>query len=44
MPVAIQHFCFAHRRMTARIAPDNSVTYREDPQWFTPYYCREDIG
>jgi L(+)-tartrate dehydratase alpha subunit len=44
MPVAIQHFCFAHRRMTARIGRDNQVEYREDPQWFTPYYCREDIG
>ncbi len=44
MPVAIQHFCFAHRRMTARIGRDNQVEYREDPQWFTPYYCREDIS
>lgn len=43
MPVAIQHFCFAHRRMTARIGRDNQIEYREDPQWFTPYYCREDI-
>jgi L(+)-tartrate dehydratase alpha subunit len=25
MPIAIQHFCFAHRRMTARIAADNTV-------------------
>ncbi len=44
MPVAIQHFCFAHRRMTARIGRDNQVEYREDPQWFTPYYCRENIA
>jgi L(+)-tartrate dehydratase alpha subunit len=43
MPVAIQHFCFAHRRMSARIAADNTVIYREDPQWFTPYYRREGI-
>jgi L(+)-tartrate dehydratase alpha subunit len=43
MPIAIQHFCFAHRRMTARIAADNTVTYREDPQWFTPFYRREGI-
>ena len=43
MPVAIQHFCFAHRRMSARLAADNSVTYREDPQWFTPFYRREGI-
>jgi L(+)-tartrate dehydratase alpha subunit len=44
MPVAIQHFCFAHRRMTARIGGDNQVEYREDPQWFTPYYCREGVA
>jgi L(+)-tartrate dehydratase alpha subunit len=43
MPIAIQHFCFAHRRMTARIAADNTVTYRADPQWFTPFYRREGI-
>lgn len=43
MPMAIQQFCFAHRRMTARITADNTVTYREDPQWFTPYYRREGI-
>lgn len=43
MPVAIQHFCFAHRRMTARIGRDNQVAYRQDPQWFTPYYCREGV-
>jgi L(+)-tartrate dehydratase alpha subunit len=44
MPIAIQHFCFAHRRMSARLAADNGVTYREDPHWFTPYYRREGIG
>jgi hypothetical protein len=43
MPIAIQHFCFAHRRMTARLANDNTVTYREDPQWFTPFYRQEGI-
>jgi L(+)-tartrate dehydratase alpha subunit len=43
MPVAIQHFCFAHRRMSGRIAADGSVSYREDPQWFTPYYRRDSI-
>ena len=43
MPIAIQHCCFAHRRMTARIAADNAVTDREDPQWFTPFSRREGI-
>jgi hypothetical protein len=29
--------------MSARLAADNSMTYREDPHWFTPYYRREGI-
>jgi L(+)-tartrate dehydratase alpha subunit len=44
MPVAIQHFCFAHRRMSARIEGDNVVHYREDPRWFTPFYRRDSVG
>jgi L(+)-tartrate dehydratase alpha subunit len=43
LPVSVHHFCFATRRATARIYADNSVEYREDPQWFTPYYRREEI-
>jgi L(+)-tartrate dehydratase alpha subunit len=43
MPVGIQQFCYAQRRKTARFFPDNSVEYREDPQWFTPYYRRDTI-
>jgi L(+)-tartrate dehydratase alpha subunit len=43
MPVSIQQFCLAQRRMTARIHDDNSVEYREDPQWFTAYYRRETV-
>ena len=43
MPVAIHTFCFASRRATARITPDGEVTWRGDPQWFTPYYRREGI-
>jgi succinate dehydrogenase/fumarate reductase flavoprotein subunit len=31
------------QRMTARIAADNTATYREDSQWFTPFYRREGI-
>ncbi|UCD38857.1 MAG: fumarate hydratase [Fidelibacterota bacterium] len=44
MPVSIQHFCFAHRRMSARIEADNSIDFREDPRWFTPFYRRDSIG
>jgi L(+)-tartrate dehydratase alpha subunit len=43
LPVSVHHFCFAARRATARIGPDGTVTYREDPKWFTPYYRREGI-
>ncbi|MCF8083069.1 MAG: fumarate hydratase [Deltaproteobacteria bacterium] len=43
MPVGIQQFCYAQRRKTVRIFPDNSIEYREDPRWFTPYYRRETI-
>lgn len=43
MPVAIHTFCFASRRATARITSEGRVTFRADPQWFTPYYRRECI-
>ena len=43
MPVGIQQFCYATRRKTVRLFADNSVRYREDPQWFTPYYRRDTI-
>lgn len=43
MPVGIQQFCYAQRRKTVRIFADNSIEYREDPRWFTPYYRRETI-
>jgi len=43
MPVSVQQFCHAQRRMTARIHDDNSVEYREDPRWFTDYYRRETV-
>ncbi len=43
MPVGIQQFCYAHRRKTVRLFADNSVEYREDPRWFTPYYRRDTI-
>lgn len=42
-PIAIQQFCYAQRRHTARIFSDNRVEYREDPKWFTDYYRRTGI-
>jgi L(+)-tartrate dehydratase alpha subunit len=44
MPVGIQQFCYAQRRKTARVFSDNTVAYREDPMWFTPYYRRDTIA
>ncbi len=44
MPVSIHHQCFALRRATARIHPDGSVEYREDPRWFTDYYRRDTVS
>ena len=43
MPVGIQQFCYAQRRQTVRLFPDNTLEYREDPMWFTPYYRRDTI-
>src|SRR6478609_1804439 len=41
LPIGISELCHAARRATARIHGDGRVEYREDPQWFTPYYRRE---
>ncbi len=43
MPVGIQQFCYAQRRKTVRLHADNRVEFREDPQWFTPYYRRDTV-
>ena len=41
MPMSVHMFCLSSRRATARLHADGSVTYRTDPQWFTPYMRRE---
>jgi L(+)-tartrate dehydratase alpha subunit len=43
LPIGISELCHAVRRATARIYNDGRVEYREDPQWFTPYYRREGV-
>ena len=43
MPISIHTFCLSSRRATARIFDDGRIEYRDDPQWFTPYYRREGI-
>lgn len=43
-PIGISQFCHAYRRATARLYPDGRIEYRDDPQWFTPYYRREGIA
>jgi L(+)-tartrate dehydratase alpha subunit len=44
LPIGISELCHAVRRATARIYDDGRVEYREDPQWFTPYYRREGVN
>ncbi|MGE4633883.1 MAG: fumarate hydratase [Arenicellales bacterium] len=41
LPMSVHTFCLSSRRATARIHSDNTVEYRTDPQWFTPYIRRE---
>jgi L(+)-tartrate dehydratase alpha subunit len=41
LPIGISELCHAVRRATARVFNDGRVEFREDPQWFTPYYRRE---
>ena len=43
MPMSIHTFCLSSRRSSARIFVDNNVEYRDNPEWFTPYYRREGI-
>jgi L(+)-tartrate dehydratase alpha subunit len=43
MPVSIHTFCLSSRRATARLHADGTITYRTDPQWFTPYMRREGV-
>ncbi|WP_299874954.1 fumarate hydratase [uncultured Cocleimonas sp.] len=44
MPMSVHMFCLSSRRATARIHADGKVTYRTDPNWFTPYMRRETTG
>jgi L(+)-tartrate dehydratase alpha subunit len=43
MPVSVHTFCLSSRRATARLHADGTITYRTDPEWFTPYMRREGI-
>jgi L(+)-tartrate dehydratase alpha subunit len=43
LPIGISELCHAVRRATARIYNDGRVEYRDDPDWFTPYYRREGV-
>lgn len=43
MPVSIHTFCLSSRRATARLHADGTISYRTDPQWFTPYMRREGV-
>lgn len=43
MPVSVHTFCLSSRRATARIDANGGITYRTDPQWFTPYMRRDGV-
>ncbi len=43
MPMSVHCFCLSSRRATARIHGDGRVSYRTDPQWFTPYMRRNSV-
>jgi L(+)-tartrate dehydratase alpha subunit len=43
MPMSVHHFCHATRRAAVRLWPDGRYEFREDPQWFTPYYRRSSV-
>ncbi len=40
-PMSVHQHCNAVRRATARIDSDNSIEYKDRPEWFTPYYRRQ---
>ena len=43
MPVSVHTFCLSSRRATARLHADGTITYRTNPEWFTPYMRREGV-
>ena len=43
MPMSVHTFCLSSRRACACIQPNGTVTFRNDPKWFTPYYRREGV-
>ena len=44
MPMSVHSFCLSSRRATARIHANDSIDYRSDPDWFTPYHRRNDVS
>ncbi len=43
MQMSVHAFCLSSRRAVARLMPNGEVTYRTDPNWFTPYQRRETV-
>ena len=43
MPMSVHTFCLSSRRATARLCADGEISYRSDPQWFTPYHRRDTV-
>ena len=44
MPMSVHTFCLSSRRATARLSADGEISYRSNPQWFTPYHRRETVS
>jgi L(+)-tartrate dehydratase alpha subunit len=43
MPMSVHTFCLSSRRATVRISAEGELSFRTDPQWFTPYMRRETV-
>ena len=43
MQMSVHAFCLSSRRAVARITADGQISYRTDPDWFTPYQRRETV-
>jgi len=43
-PMSIHQHCNAVRRATVRIDSENRIEYRDQPEWFTSYYRRQNTA
>ncbi|MBM08976.1 MAG: fumarate hydratase [Magnetovibrio sp.] len=43
LPMSVHAFCLSSRRATARLFADGRVSFRTNPNWFTPFMRRETV-